>query len=104
MRAMTILAETVRPTGSFAEAPGADLRSVEPRRGPGRGHGRELRQREAINRGNSDRPIANGEIVTKFKDNITLAVPTDRADAVRAAVLGLDRANSARDVASQLSA
>ena len=64
--------------------------------------GSEVRQREAVNRGNAERPISNGEVIEKFVGNIELAGgPSDR---VREAILDMDRANSARDVAGRISA
>ncbi|MBL8382539.1 MAG: MmgE/PrpD family protein [Burkholderiales bacterium] len=52
--------------------------------------GRVLRHREHVNRGAAERPITEDEIVAKFIDNATLAIPHARALAVRDAVLGLD--------------
>jgi 2-methylcitrate dehydratase PrpD len=65
--------------------------------------GRELRQREDINRGNAERPISNGDIAVKYEDNIKVAGAAARGGKVRETILGLDRANSARDVAQLLS-
>ena len=62
--------------------------------------GSELRQREAVNRGNSDRPISNDEIIQKFVGNIKIA--NGETDRVRNAILNMDQANSARDVAGQI--
>ena len=53
--------------------------------------GRRLVQREAINRGSSDRPLSNEDIVAKFFDNAQRAVSHERAAQVRDAVLDLDR-------------
>lgn len=64
--------------------------------------GRELRQREEINRGAAERPITNEEVVAKFMDNASTAIPEARAYAVRDAILGLDRGVSARDLAGIL--
>ncbi len=62
--------------------------------------GSEIRQRKAVNRGNSDRPISNEEIIEKFLGNIEIANgPSER---VRNAILNMDQANSARDVAGQI--
>ncbi|HCU89777.1 MAG TPA: MmgE/PrpD family protein [Gammaproteobacteria bacterium] len=63
--------------------------------------GSEIRQREAINRGNSDRPISNEEIIEKFVGNIEIA--NGATDRVRDAILSMDTANNARDVAGQIS-
>jgi 2-methylcitrate dehydratase PrpD len=64
--------------------------------------GRELRQREEINRGAADRPITNEEVVAKFMDNALTAITEARAHAIREAILGLDRGVSARDLAAIL--
>ncbi|SAL72437.1 MmgE/PrpD family protein [Caballeronia telluris] len=54
---------------------------------------RRLAHREAINRGSSDRPMTNEGIVEKFYDNAQRVVSRDRADQIREAVLGLERAS-----------
>ena len=64
--------------------------------------GSEIRQREAVNRGNSDRPISNDEIIEKFVGNIEIA--NGATERVRDAILTMDTANSARDVAGRISA
>lgn len=64
--------------------------------------GRELRQREEINRGAAERPITNEEVVAKFMDNAVTAVTAARAYAIRDAILGLERGVSARDLAETL--
>ena len=64
--------------------------------------GSELRQREAINRGNSDRPISNSEIIAKFAGNVAIA--KGETDRIRNAILNMDQANSARDVGGQIAA
>lgn len=56
--------------------------------------GETLRHREAINRGNPDRPLSNGEIEKKFFDNATLDRVT--ANRIRDAVLTLDAAPTKR--------
>jgi len=66
--------------------------------------GRELRQREEINRGAADRPISNDEIVKKFMDNAGLAVPAARAEQIRELVLAMDQGVSARELAVALAA
>ena len=58
--------------------------------------GRTLRRREAVNRGCGDRRLADAEIVAKFAGNARLSLSARQADAVREAVLGLDRATDAR--------
>lgn len=52
--------------------------------------GRELRHREAINRGAADRPLSNAEVEAKFLDNCA-------SEPIRRAVLELD-SRSARDL------
>jgi 2-methylcitrate dehydratase PrpD len=51
--------------------------------------GTEHRHREAVNRGNAERPLGNDEIVEKFLENAALGVTRDRALRIRDAVLGL---------------
>jgi len=52
--------------------------------------GRELRHREAINRGSADRPLTNAEVEAKFMQNAAYCVPASRAKDIRDAVLALD--------------
>src|SRR5690606_2531537 len=52
--------------------------------------GRELRHREQVNRGASDRPLGAAEIAEKFMEDATMALPYRDAERVRDAVLGLD--------------
>jgi 2-methylcitrate dehydratase PrpD len=66
--------------------------------------GRELRQREEINRGAADRPISNEDIVKKFMDNAGLALPAARAAQIRDLVLTMDGGLQARDLAEGLAA
>jgi 2-methylcitrate dehydratase PrpD len=54
--------------------------------------GRKLRHGEAVNRGAADRPLANAEIVAKFRANAATAAGRDAAERMEAALLGLDRA------------
>jgi 2-methylcitrate dehydratase PrpD len=58
--------------------------------------GRTLVHREAMNRGCADRPLSNAEIAEKFAGNARLSLSARQADAVREAVLGLDRATDVR--------
>jgi 2-methylcitrate dehydratase PrpD len=51
--------------------------------------GRELRHREAANRGCADRPLTNAEVEAKFADNAAFA-DSGRAKRIRDAVLALD--------------
>ena len=56
--------------------------------------GRELRQREAQNRGSDARPLSAGEIVAKFVGNAERRMSAARAQRVVDAVLCLDSADS----------
>ncbi len=56
--------------------------------------GRELRHREAHNRGSDARPLSGGEIVAKFNGNAERVLSASRAAQVAEAVLGLDGAAS----------
>jgi 2-methylcitrate dehydratase PrpD len=53
--------------------------------------GREVRHREGINRGSSDRPLTSDDIARKFRDNAALAVAETRANEIMTAVLGMDQ-------------
>ena len=56
--------------------------------------GREIRQREAINRGHAERPLRNEDVRDKFLANATLHFSELHAHAVCESVLALDRAES----------
>lgn len=60
--------------------------------------GRELVRREHINRGAADRPLSGEDIVGKFMDNALTAVPRAHAEALRDAVLTIDRATDLEPV------
>jgi 2-methylcitrate dehydratase PrpD len=64
--------------------------------------GRSLRQREHMNRGCGDRPLAEREILAKFHDNAGRAAAPERARAIATAVLDLDKAADIREVAQLL--
>jgi len=64
--------------------------------------GRELRQREAVNRGAADRPLSNGDIVDKFMHNATYAVSSQRPHQVKEAILGMEEGAPARALADVL--
>src|SRR5579875_777659 len=66
--------------------------------------GRTLAHREHINRGCGDRPLAEHEILAKFHDNAGRAAAPERARAIAAAILGLDKAADMRAIAQLLSA
>lgn len=65
--------------------------------------GRVLTHVEKINRGAGDRALTGEEIAAKFMENAELAVCRGRAEAIRDAVLDLER-HSARDLARVLGA
>jgi 2-methylcitrate dehydratase PrpD len=52
--------------------------------------GRTLRRREQINRGNSERPLNDADIVEKFRSNAARAVSQDQAQRIEALVLSID--------------
>ncbi|MEE8397274.1 MAG: MmgE/PrpD family protein, partial [bacterium] len=64
--------------------------------------GQELSHHERINRGAADRPLGEGEIIDKFMENAAMAVAPTRAEAIKAAVLGMDRGATAADLAAVL--
>src|SRR5262245_51290054 len=64
--------------------------------------GRVLVHREAMNRGCADRPLSNADIVEKFTGNARRSLSARAADAVRDAVLTLDRADDARGAIVQI--
>ncbi|WP_454917378.1 MmgE/PrpD family protein [Xanthobacter sediminis] len=64
--------------------------------------GRELRHREHMNRGASDRPLSSSDIVAKFEENAGMALAPSRVARVAEAVLGLDDGISARELSAVL--
>lgn len=52
--------------------------------------GRTLRHREAVNRGNPDRPLSNAEIEAKFFENCALTLPEGAARRLRDRILDLE--------------
>ena len=48
-----------------------------------------------MNRGAADRPLSDGEIVAKYRDNAATALGRDHAARIEAALLGLDGAEPA---------
>jgi 2-methylcitrate dehydratase PrpD len=50
---------------------------------------------EPVNRGAADRPLTNGEIVGKYRQNAAMAAAPDRLAAMEKAMLGLDGASHA---------
>ncbi|MFF7710010.1 MmgE/PrpD family protein [Pseudomonas sp. NPDC007930] len=65
--------------------------------------GQVLSHREAINRGNAERPLSNAEITAKAHANITTAFAAQRAEQVIGAVLNLEQ-HSAAQLAATLAA
>ena len=65
--------------------------------------GRTLRQREEINRGATERPLSNADIVAKYEGNAALAFSPETMARVQEAVLGLESAPSATVFAAVLS-
>jgi 2-methylcitrate dehydratase PrpD len=57
--------------------------------------GQQVRHREGINRGCSDRPLSNAEIEAKYFDNACRLLTRERAARVRDAVVGIDRGSVA---------
>jgi 2-methylcitrate dehydratase PrpD len=64
--------------------------------------GRELRQREAVNRGSADRPLSNADIVDKFMSNAAFGASPQKALQVRKAILDMDEGAPARALAEAL--
>jgi hypothetical protein len=64
--------------------------------------GRTLRHREAVNRGNGERPLSETDIVEKFRSNAARAVSRDKAQAVESLLLSLDQAADVRALADEL--
>jgi 2-methylcitrate dehydratase PrpD len=65
--------------------------------------GRTLRHREAVNRGNPERPLSNAEIEAKFFENCSLTLAETAARRIRDLVLNLEK-SSAVDLESALCA
>lgn len=64
--------------------------------------GRELRNRQHMNRGCADRPLAAAEVSAKFHANADPIVGQDRADAVERTILGFETIASGREFADRL--
>jgi 2-methylcitrate dehydratase PrpD len=64
--------------------------------------GRELRQREAVNRGSADRPLSNADIVDKFMSNAAYGASPQEGLQVSKAILGMDEGAPARALADAL--
>ncbi len=59
--------------------------------------GTEVSHHEPVNRGAGDRPLSNGEIVAKYRENAALWAGPERVAAMEASLLALDDAASAAD-------
>ena len=59
--------------------------------------GRTVSHREHVNRGAADRPLSNGEIVAKFRDNVATAFDAETSARMEAAMLGLEAAPKAAE-------
>jgi 2-methylcitrate dehydratase PrpD len=66
--------------------------------------GRTLRHREAINRGNGERPLSEAAIIEKFHLNAVRAVSPERARHIEALLLSLDEQADAGVIADGLAA
>ncbi len=64
--------------------------------------GRPLSHREAINRGSSERPLSEAEIVRKFHDNAGRATSPERAREIAHAMLSLEEAGDVATLARTL--
>jgi len=64
--------------------------------------GRELRQREAVNRGAADRPLSNADIVEKFMSNGTYGFSQEFSREARDAILGMNESAPTRELAEVL--
>jgi len=64
--------------------------------------GRELRRREAVNRGSADRPLSNADIVEKFMGNAIYGLNPTRAEEIRHFILELEDGAPARSLAEAL--
>jgi len=53
--------------------------------------GRVLREHVRVNRGAGDRALTNAEILEKYMETATIAVPRERAERIRDAVLDMER-------------
>jgi 2-methylcitrate dehydratase PrpD len=64
--------------------------------------GKTLQHREAINRGNGERPLSEADIIEKYRSNAARAVSRDRAQAIETLLLSLDQAADVALVADGL--
>jgi len=92
------------PTSSNRHDPANDCSTLGPRvirTATTRGGG-TFRHREAVNRGNGERPLSEAAIIEKFYANAARAVSHDRARQVETLLLSLDEAGDVRTVADKL--
>ena len=61
--------------------------------------GRRLSAREDVNKGSSAAPLAQAEVERKFMDNARVALPLSRAEALRDALLGIERCADVSEIA-----
>jgi 2-methylcitrate dehydratase PrpD len=66
--------------------------------------GRTLRHREAVNRGNGERPLTEADIIAKFRSNAARAVAPAKAQEIEASLLSLDQATDVGALADRLTA
>ena len=64
--------------------------------------GRELRRREAVNRGSADRPLSNDDIAAKFTGNASYGLSGARALEIRKAVIEMKDTAPASELAQAL--
>ena len=61
--------------------------------------GRRLSAREDVNKGSAEAPLGEAEVERKFMDNAAAALSRVRAEALRDALLGIDRVNDVAEIA-----
>jgi 2-methylcitrate dehydratase PrpD len=66
--------------------------------------GRTLRHREAVNRGNGERPLSEADIIAKFRSNAARAVAQAKAQEIEALLLSVDQATDVGALADRLTA
>ena len=94
--ALAALPRTRAQAAAAPAQPSADPASTFPKHYTGEvivtlNVGQQVRHREGINRGCSDRPLSNAEIESKYFDNACRLLTRERAERVRDAVVGIDR-------------
>jgi 2-methylcitrate dehydratase PrpD len=65
-------------------------------------NGRTLRHREAVNRGNGERPLSEAAIIEKFRSNAARAISRARAQQIETLLLRLDEQDDAEAIADIL--